>query len=571
MTGTAVCSGAARATVWLLLVAALVAAVYWTLRSVQPGVAAPAPLPSGKTRPQGGWLVVPAQEPERLNPLTTQSLRDANVLRYTHDGLLDLDPRTGRLRAGLARVESQENPRSWILRLRDGVRFSDGAELTMADVLATWRLARNPSVPLGAIAQSLDLIESLQPLDERRLRLTLRHVHFAGLAKAARGYVVVQRRWLLEQLAVRARERGEPAPRSLEDPRVGRLLLQISRPGPGTGPMTLATPDGRAAWRPGIDLRLHRNLLSWHDLAHPDEWHLAGIRFRFISDPAARLAELRAGRLDWLIVPDPSAVLERDPDLARDYRALTYDKMTLGPFFVVWNCRRPALRDARVRRALTMLFDRRRLLEVVARGNGKLVRTWFKPGTPLDGRELKPWPFDPAAARDLLAEAGYDAGHPLRLEILCGALDKHRRVMEIAVPDFARAGVRLTPVYLDWSAFVERRDRRAFDGFLYEWSHSPWIDPYDHFHSRGAMNWMGFEDPEVDRLLERARVEPDDRARTEIYRRFNAIFHRSQPVTLLYQPLIGMVLHRRFRGVERTPLGLPIQLWWVPPGARLRR
>jgi peptide/nickel transport system substrate-binding protein len=82
---------------------------------------------------------------------------------------------------------------------------------------------------------------------------------------------------------------------------------------------------------------------------------------------------------------------------------------------------------------------------------------------------------------------------------------------------------------------------------------------------------MGYANPEVDRVLEDARRELDDERRAALYRKFNLIFHRDQPVTLLAHERAAVLLHKRFRRAEPGALGLVPELWWVAPAQQRYR
>ena len=173
-------------------------------------------------------------------------------------------------------------------------------------------------------------------------------------------------------------------------------------PGVGTGPYALA-PRG------GSELDLVQNEYSWRRTAHPRAWNLAGMKLRFAGDRTAQLVALRRQEIDWLVDPAPHALLRDDAELNAHYRALVFDHLHLGHYMVVWNHRRPGLSDRRVRGALTRLFDRASIIEGVFGGHAQEAVTWFKPGRPECPPDLTPLPFDPVAARRLLAGRGAGA------------------------------------------------------------------------------------------------------------------------------------------------------------------
>lgn len=565
---------------WLAVPVLVLSLGYWVWQETAPSAATNPELDDSRPRPQGdSWSGV-YPEPATLNPFTTQgAVARRYVLRYTHDTLMDLDPETAALRPALAEtVVSSEDGLRHEFVLRGGVRFSDGRPLEMEDVLFAHALGSNPELPVGALGQVLGLLASVEAVDERTVRLTLTEGTARAFGLVATGYPVVSARYFRDEVARLAAEQSQAMPPSERDGAFGSLLAQVRMPGPGTGPYQLggSREEAARAWRDGIDLTLVQNPRSWRRAAHPTHWNLEKIHLRFLDDPAAARVALRQQEIDWVLERDPERALE-DPVIAASYRPVVYDHIYLGHFAILWNHRRSGLSDPRVRRALTMAFDRDAIVRGLMKGRAQPAACWFKPGQPETPAEIQPLPFDPAAARMLLQEAGFDpaANRPLRVSLIYASSEElHRQIVELAEPAFARAGVELDLQPMEFSGMVARLGDRDFDAMLVVKSLERWVDPYPMFHSSQAergSNWMGYANPEVDRLLEEARAELDDAKRADLYREFNRHFFRDQPVTLLAHELSSVLLHRRFRGADPGALGLFPESWWVEPGDQLAR
>ena len=568
-------SGAVRWIAGLLVAAAVAALALWTFVQNPAGAVEPPELRTDRARPQGDAWVSMVDEPRSLNPFTTASATARSlVLRFVFDTLADWDAERQQLRPALAaRIDSAADGRTHTFTLRDGVRFSDGTPLTMDDVRFTFDVARDPEVVLASIGPAMRLVETLTVLDERRFTVTLALDHFAALPRVATGWPVVQKRHFLAAVQELARARGVPPPGGPGAPGFGGLLMEVSLCGPGTGPYRLGrlVGSGAPAWIANRSLTLVQNPTSWRLDAEPECWNLGALQLDFVTDRAAQIARVRAQKADWLFVPDAEAFLEANPDIARHYRYLVYDYEALGHYFVLWNHRRPPLDDARVRRALTMLFDRESLVRTVFGGRGRIAAAWFKPGTPSYPSAPAPLPFDVEAARALLRDAGVADGWRLELTLAAG-VQEHRKIYETARAAFRQAGIELVDRPLEAPQLDAARRSGEFDGLLGIQYHEPWIDPFDELHSSQAgagQNWGAVADPEMDRLLEAARVERDPTARAALHQQFNARFHELQPVTLLVHPLASLLFHSRFRDSEPTRSGLVPKRWWVAPEERL--
>lgn len=517
-------------------------------------------LARGKTRPQGGIYTGCYTEPRDLNPFTTTDLvAQRVVLQFTHEALLEWDPDSGGLRPALAgSYERGEDDRTWVFRIREGVRFSDGRPLRMTDVLFPFEVSRRTKVPLGNLGHAVGLIEAAQ-VRGRRLHLRLREPGLSVLSNVATGYRIVSREYFLRRVHdLSGAQEGDTASA------IDAYLAQVHLPGPGTGPYRVER------WRRGQDLLLVQNRHCWRHGAQPDRWNLAGMRLRFVQDQTARFTLLKQGAVDVLVDPNVRGLLARQPELEQTYRVCIYDNIRGGNLVLLWNHRRRFLEDAKVRRALTMCFDREAIVKDLMAGQGRMTSTWFRPGSPAARNARKPLPYRPGAARRLLAEAGLGVkGRELVLSLVIAAGQSlHRRILELAQEAMRELPVRLDGLPMEWAAMSARLKARDFDGMLLFMSLDPMEDPYPHFHSSevaDGLNYMGYQNPAVDRLLEQARGTSDPDQRLELYARFNEIFHHDQPLTLLAYPLNGVLLHRRFQDAEPNKLGLYPERWWVEP------
>lgn len=513
------------------------------------------PTGPARLRPQGGSYTLAAPEPGSLNPFTADSpVARRLVLRYVVDTLFDQDPRDAALRPAIAvSVETEPDRRTHRFRLREGAVFADGTPVTIADLLFPFEVARDPAVLLGGGAQFLRDVELAEAVDARHLRVRIARDDFGALPELATRWFVVSRQWFLAQVAERARAEGIPPPAGPGAPQFARLLAQIERPGPCSGPYRVGE------WLPANELTLVRNESSWRRAAQPECWNLDLLRLRFLTDPSAQRAALREGRLDLWIQPDAAAVLEGEPELAERYRPLHFDHAGLGHYMVVWNLRRPPLADPRVRRALGALFDRDAIAALFS-GSAVPAYGWFKPGTPAYPEPRPQRTLE--RARELLAEAGVTL--PLQVDLtLVAGIPEHRKILALAADRARGIGLELRERAVDSSEFERSVQERDFDGVLAVWSQRPWIDPYDEFHSRGVNNWSGLADPEVDRLLEAARATADDGERVRLYHAFQERLARLEPVTLLVHPRVSCLFARRFADAEPGALGLTPERWYV--------
>lgn len=523
-------------------------------------------------RPQGHVYTAILEEPTDCNPFTTSSaVVRRYVLGFTHEALLDHDPRSGALRGALAQDwQTGSDGRSMTVTLREGVRFADGTPLTAEDVLFTWEVARGRDVVLGSIGEAMEMVAGVEVLPgaPARLRIRFANEHFAAPEVVGTGWIVVHRRWYLDRLAELAAREGGAAP-GPQDEGFGTLLARVRHsPGPGTGPYRFDAGGDRPSLRPGKDLTMFRNEHHWRRAAAPGCWNFEAVRILFVKDGAAGFTALVERAIDWYQAQDLDAVLERRPDLAEDYRKVAYEPVPPIVYAVQWNTRRPHLRDPRVRRALGMLFDRARICESLLDGNARPAAAFARPGSPGHPADLLPEAFAPGEAAERLREAGFDPaeGRPLQVDLMTVAeVPIYRQMAEVAADAARRIGVELRVHDLFYKELLERRAGSGWDGVLLGVIVDRHDDPYYLFHSEGGNNAMGWSHARADELLEKARTERDPAARGALWSEFHGIVAEEQPMTLIAIPKLEMLYNRHIRDAVPGPLGLWPERFWVPP------
>jgi peptide/nickel transport system substrate-binding protein len=204
--------------------------------------------------------------------------------------------------------------------------------------------------------------------------------------------------------------------------------------------------------------------------------------------------------------------------------------------------------------------------------------------------EIPKYPYDPEKAKALLAEAGWkdtDGDGILEKEerdfaftVLTNAGNESRaKTAAIIQQNLSAVGVKMeirtlewaAIRTLEWAAFInEFVDKRKFDAVILGWSISQDPDQYDIWSSKKTgpkeLNFVGFANDEVDRLLEEGRRTFDMEKRKKAYYRIQEIMAEEQPYVFLYYPDSLPVVHRRIHGIEPAPAGISYNFikWYVP-------
>ncbi|MEW6357361.1 MAG: peptide-binding protein [Planctomycetota bacterium] len=268
------------------------------------------------------------------------------------------------------------------------------------------------------------------------------------------------------------------------------------------------------------------------------------VGWRIIPEPPLLRLEFEVGRIDIYGVQP----FEYE-GLSKDKRYKTYERLGNGYTYIGWNANRDLFKDKRVRRALTHAINREEIVKYVLYGQGVEATGPFPPQMWYSNPSVKPIPYDPAKARELLAEAGWKDtdgdgvldkdGKKFEFELLTNNGNPLRADVTVLVQrQLAELGIKATPRLMEWAVFI--RDRitpRDFDACVLGWSLSYDPDVYEIWHSSQipkGFNFVGYNNPDVDRLLEEGRLEYDREKRKNIYFKIHELIAEDQPYTFLY-------------------------------------
>ena len=217
----------------------------------------------------------------------------------------------------------------------------------------------------------------------------------------------------------------------------------------GTGPYRFVE------WVKGDSVSLAAN----PDYRNAGNVQIKNVTFRFISDPTAQVTALLAGDIDAL--PSLSAP-EMFPQFENNSDFVAFEGTSEGETILSMNNKAEALSDVRVRRAIMHAIDRQALIDGAMSGYGTPIGTHFAPHNPAYLDLTGVYPYDPAKARALLLEAGYDNNLELKLHLPPPSYA--RRGGEVIAAMLAEVGVTATIENVEWASWLENVYRKkAYD------------------------------------------------------------------------------------------------------------
>jgi peptide/nickel transport system substrate-binding protein len=299
-------------------------------------------------------------------------------------------------------------------------------------------------------------------------------------------------------------------------------------------------------------------LEKFADYYRADEINFDSVTFLPIPDTTVRLANLRAGDLDMLerlAATDVPSVMSDDGLTMEKATSLGYQGITIN----VGNGDRantPIGTDSRVRRALSLSIDREALNQVVfegafAAGNQPYPpdSPWFNSAFPVPQRDVE-------AAKALLAEAGLEGGVDVEVQVANNPVQT--QVMQVVQAMAAEAGINITLTAKEFATLLADQSAGDYTASQVGWSGR--VDPDGNIHqfmtTGGGINDSKYSNPEIDTLLNEARLSNDTADRKAKYDAALAILQEDSPIVYLYHQVWIWALDNNVSGFVPYPDGM---------------
>jgi len=533
----------------------------------------------------GDWAVVqfPA-DPDGLNPITSVNGYGRTVeygVNYSlvYETLLQYDIqnnwRFGKPLLAEAYPEISPDHLSYTFKIRAGVKWHDGKSFTADDVVFSAKATVCPGVDDASARNFFTDMLNAEVLPGSKVRFTFSKPYFLNDVQLGTLYIVPKHIFDADGLLDNLTLKDLIGAKGQADPNVKKFAEQFNkhpnnRQPIGTGPFKFEK------WDTGKEIRLVRNSDYWAKKPYLDR-----VIFRTIQDQTAALTALKAGEVDLVPILTPVQYTQQTsgPQFDNQLAKAKYSNLTY--FYIGWNEEKPLFKDKRVRQALTMLVPRQQIIDTLRFGLARIGVTHFTPDSPDFDPNLKALPYDPKRAGQLLDEAGWKDtngdgirdkdGVPFRFEFLAASSNAFAdQLLPVLKEEFRKAGIDMTEKRVEFTLQVNMLKDHNFDAFSGAWSSPFNTDPYQIWYSGSAKdrgsNFISYNNPEVDKILERARMEFDPMKRKPLYWRLQEILHDEQPYTFLFYPQNTAAYSKRFQNISWLPVtpGYDLTSWFVP-------
>ncbi|HVW93641.1 MAG TPA: ABC transporter substrate-binding protein [Devosia sp.] len=474
-----------------------------------------------------------------LDPVLNDANVDIWILSNIYDTLiLPTDDGQG-LKPGLATEWSvAKDGLSVTLKLRDGIKFSDGSPITAEDV--KWSLMRAANPKEGIWNFLVESIDSIDISQAPTIVIKLKHPDPAILPALSTFNTAIMPEKLFE---------AEPG--ATDDDKAKAFAEHPV----GSGPFAFAS------WTRGSDLKLVANKYYWDKGEDGKPLpYLDGIDFPVVPDDATRILQLQSGALEGAEFIPYSRVdelkgadginMQLFPSTRVEYVSLNVKPQLNG--------KDNPLANEKVREALNYATSKDAIIQIVTHGVGTQMTSFMSKATPLHSGDTPLWPYDLDKAKQAMKDAGFPNGFETSLLVLAGNQD------EIGIATalqqmWSQIGVKLDLQQVDNPTRTDQYRKETFTMRLGAWTDDI-ADPneitsYFVYSPNIHAIHSGWKSEEADKLFEQSQSEVDPAKRKAEYARIQEIFNATGPTVPLYETGYPVALRKNVQGFVQIPLG----------------
>ena len=494
-------------------------------------------------KPKGGKLIQLFRDPPTLDPHLTTDNISGRLVNEVFGGLVTLGLDLNVAPDLAERIEVSEDGLNYTFHLRKDAKFHNGKPVTSEDV--RWSLERvaDPLTQSPVAAQYLsdivgvsaklegkaNAISGLRIPDEHTVILTIDQPKSYFLSK-----LTYPTAFVLDQENIEndgsdwLRQPNGTGPFKLAEYQVGELLRLARNENYHLGPPNIDEVEFLLAG--GNSMLMYEN----------DEIHVTGV-----------------GLADLERVLDPNEPLNAEIITAPTLFSVGYIGM---------NVNEPPFDDALFRKALNLAIDRDTIASVVLEGSNIPAKTIIPPGFPSHSPNVIGYRYDPVKAHELITQSKYgnDLENLPRITLsISGSFGANVPLaLEVILQSWKdNLGVEVEIQQTEWATFLQDLHNRRYQMFQLGWA-ADYADPENFldilFHSQSENNHTNYSNPEVDRLLVKARIEPNQETRFGLYNQIEQMILDEAPWVLLWNSGETYALIKpEVKGYELTAMTIP--------------
>ncbi len=526
----------------------------------------PVPSPWAQPNPSapvGGSIVLHmSEEPPTLHPIMSQDLYSDQVKGYVMDTLLTNDLNTFEWSPRLAeKWEISKDKKVFTYHLRKDATFHDGHPVTAEDVKFSFDAIFEPKYRAAQLRPYFEGIDKVEILDPYTVRVTTKDTYFQNFTMFS------SLLYILPKHIYGDVDKSQKMTRTLV----------------GSGPYVLDK------FEKGQKLVLKR-FASWYGFK-TDAWrgyyNFDQRVYRFVKEDNVALEMTKKGDFDFMEFQQPEIFVQRTvgpPWGQTVFANKVENSFPKSSFFVGFNFRKDLFKDRNVRLALAHLMNREEMNRKFRYEMSDLATGPEYLKSDYASQAVKPILYDPAKAVELLSKAGWKDPEKkgilqktingkvveFRFTLIHASKDREK-YWTMFREDLKKVGIDMEIRLLEWNSFIKLTDEGNFDAMSMGWSGTVDWDPKQIWHSSSAVpggsNFIAYKNPEVDKLIDKARNEIDRGKRV-------TMLHKVYELIAYDVPYIEMFNDKYYLFANSSKMVKPgvtmkydvgSDIWWAKP------
>jgi microcin C transport system substrate-binding protein len=512
-----------------------------------------------KAAPQGGNFNYNLRsEPSTLHPIKSSDAYASEVQAYVFDTLLTRDADTWAWKSRIAeKWEISKDNKTFTFWLRKNVVFHDGKPLTAEDVKFSFDAIFEPKYEAAHLRPYYEGLEKVEIVDPYTVKFTTKDTYYMNFNVAATLTII-------------------PKHIYSDVEKSNKMNFEAV----GSGPYVLEKMyKGQRLVLKKFDKWYGNTLEDYKGF-----FNFGTITMRFVKDENVYLEMLKKGDLDFDILSNEQYMKKTEgPGWDKNVvKVKTTNSAPKSYGFYGWNLRLELFKDKNVRVALAHLMNREEMNKKFRFGMSLLATGPMYQQSDYASPKSKAIPFDPKKAQELLANAGWKDSDK------DGILDKTingkkvdfkftllhpnkdtEKYHTLYKEDLKKAGIEMDIKLSEWNSFLKSMDDANFEVVALSWTGSMDWDPKQIWHSSSAVaggsNFVGYKNPAVDKLIDKARVEQDRTKRVALLREVYEKIADDAPYAFWFNEQFSNYMHNKRIGknAETFKYDLATDHWWL--------
>lgn len=452
-----------------------------------------------------------------LSPIMTNDSASSNVIEHVYETLFERDAETMEIKPLLA--ESYENPDdlTWVIKLKQGIKFHDGTDFNADAVKYTFDKLRDPATAAPR-ASLLEPVDTITVVDDYTVEIKTKYPYGPFLAALSHSNAAIV----------------SPTADQKQD---------LMKEPVGTGPFKFVS------WTPGDQVVLEANP-EYRDGPPAVKKFI----LKVVPEVSTAISMLQAGEVQF-IDKLPTEQLSRIEGM----KNVNVEKVNgTGEYYLTFNFSRPENQDPEFRKAVASAIDRDAFISKL---NGLGVRSDSVIGPQVfghkDSADNAGTAYDLEAAKELVKKNGYDK-RPIKL--LTANRGNFVLMAEVVQAQLAEAGFDVQIETMEWAAFLDTARAGNYDLTFLSWSNvtadgSELLYPNFHSDNVGSSNRAQYSNPEFDKLVEASRTTTNQEERLTILDQANQLMLQEDAVVIMYHDVVTGALSSDLQGLILDPTG----------------